>query len=660
MSDAALLAPLRLPLSDPYAERSVSTPDAVERAVIAVQSLLVTRLAGIRARRLGRIVSRVQRHARRLQTLDDAALRSEAHALRRLLREHETLSLPRIARAFAVIREVSGRIMGMRHHDVQLMGAHAMVRGMIAEMNTGEGKTLTATLAAITMALTGRPVHVVTVNDYLARRDAEKLRPLYEFFGLRVGIVVQGMEPQERRTAYACDVTYCTNKELAFDYLKDRLAFGQKRGTLHLKLDAIQSAQLTGRLLLRGLHFAIIDEADSVFIDEARTPLILSREANSQAEETLYRQAIDFARSLKQGADYKLDATERRIQLTAQGDRLLTEKAKELGGAWLSRAQREDLCRQALTALHLMNRDAHYIVRDGKVQIVDEYTGRIMADRFWSEGLHQMVEVKEGCAVSGKRVTLARMTYQRFFRRYRTLSGMTGTAQEVAGEMWRVYRLAVARIPTHKPSRRISFADFVATTAAEKWQLIAQRCATLKAREVPVLIGTRSVAASIALSTELSAQGIDHVVLNAAQDAAEAEIIGRAGEPGQITVATNIAGRGTDIEIGEAVAAAGGLRVIMSERHEARRIDRQLEGRCARQGQPGVFAAILSLEDPLFAEAGSPMTVWVARLGGQRIRRWALRRAQRKAERLHARMRRDLLHNDESLDHALAIAGKTE
>jgi preprotein translocase subunit SecA len=403
-----------------------------------------------------------------------------------------------------------------------------------------------------------------------------------------------------------------------------------------------------------------VDEADSIFVDEARTPLILSREANSDAESTLYRQAVELARGMEPGLHYQLDSAERRIDLTPKGDERLSALAKTLGGAWLSRAQREDLCGQALTALHLMNRDEHYIIRDGKVQIVDEYTGRVMADRFWSEGLHQMVEVKEDCTVSGKRVTLARMTYQRFFRRYRVLSGMTGTGQEVAGEMWRVYRLAVARIPTHKPPRRIVFTDFVARTAADKWRIIAERCRILKARGIPVLVGTRSVAASNALSAELAARDIEHVILNAAQDAAEAEIVAKAGEPGQITVATNIAGRGTDIEIVDSVAKAGGLHVIMSERHEARRIDRQLEGRCARQGQPGVFRAILSLEDPLFAESGLPVTTLIARLGGQRIRRWASRRAQRKAEQLHARMRRDLLRNDESLDHALAISGKAE
>jgi preprotein translocase subunit SecA len=625
---------------------------------------VVTRLAHLRRLRLARIVAAVRRHDARLRALDDAALQAEAKTLQRTLRERALPDFAGTALAFALVREASGRIMGMRHHDVQLIGGYAMIGGMIAEMDTGEGKTLTATLAATTMALAGHPVHVVTVNDYLVARDAAKLTPLYGFFGLTVGTVVQGMEIPARRAAYACDVTYCTNKELAFDYLKDRVAMGQRRGDLHLKLGV-----LTGRdagangLLLRGLHFAIVDEADSVLIDEARTPLILSRDVSSQAEITLYEQAIATAHGLKRGSDYLLEEEERRMILTADGLGHLETMTAAFGGPWRSRVHREHLCAQALTALH-MNRDEHYLVRDGKVQIVDEYTGRVMPDRFWSDGLHQMVEIKEGCAISGQRMTLARMTYQRFFRRYHLLSGMSGTAQEVAGELWRVYRLAVARIPTHRRSRRRLLHDRVMRTMAAKWQLITQETRRFIARGVPVLIGTRSVASSDDMSRALNAAGIPHVVLNAAQDQSEAEIVAQAGQPGRVTVATNLAGRGTDIALAAGVAASGGLHVIMSERHEAGRIDRQLAGRCARQGDPGEFRAILSLEDPLLVTSGLWLTRALTRLltplYGPAIGRWALRRAQRKAERLHARMRRDLLRNDETIDHVLAFSGKAE
>ncbi|MFD2180900.1 preprotein translocase subunit SecA [Rhodoplanes azumiensis] len=673
MSDAALRfvdAPdrpatgRRLPALQPYPERRLPRPDRLTRAVEAVRSVIVPRLAGMRTRRLRAVVAPAAAQAERLRMLGDDALRHEALALRHRLRATMVPDRPPdtalTALAFALVREASGRILGMRHHDVQLVGAFAMVSGMIAEMDTGEGKTLTATLAAVTMALAGWPVHVVTVNDYLAKRDAETMMPLYGFFGLDVGVVVQGLAPEARRTAYACAVTYCTNKELAFDYLKDRLALGQARGALRLKLGPLGGDDRAGKLLLRGLHFAIVDEADSVFVDEARTPLILSRQASSAAEARLYEQAIALARDLAEGHDFVRHAAERRLELTAAGRARVAAIARGLGGDWRGRANREGLALQALTALLTIDRDEHYIVRDGKVQMVDEYTGRIMPDRFWTDGLHQMIEIKEGCAISGRRVTLARMTYQRFFRRYRRLSGMTGTGREIAGELWRVYGLPVARIPTHKPSRRVVLPDTVLITAEERWAAIAQECRRLVARGVPVLIGTRSVAASEVMSRHLATAGIDHVVLSAAQDAAEAEIVAQAGQPGRVTVATNIAGRGTDIKIAESVKAAGGLHVIMSERHDARRIDRQLAGRCARQGEAGLFRAILSLDDAILAGSHLRWVRALARLGGPAARRIALRHAQKRAERLHARMRRDLLRNDESLDHALAFSGKSE
>jgi preprotein translocase subunit SecA len=665
VSELALLARALAPRLGLYSERVLRRTDAVDRAMVALQSLLVTRAARLRALRLARIVPAARRHEARLRGLDAAALGAEAATLRRLLRERPDPDLRRIARAFALVREVSRRILGMRHFDVQLIGGHALIRGMIAEMETGEGKTLTATLAATTMALAGRPVHVVTVNDYLARRDAEKMAPLYGFFGLTVGTVVQGMDADARRAAYRCDITYCTNKELAFDYLKDRLAMGPRRGDLQLKLGALTGSHVdAGRLLLRGLHFAIVDEADSVLIDEARTPLILSRDASSEAETRLYQVAVTTARGLAAGRDYLLQADEHRIVLTGAGVARIESETAEHGGPWRSRVHREELVAQALTALHLMRRDQEYLVRDGKVQIIDEYTGRVMADRFWSDGLHQMVELKEDVPLSGKRVTLARMTYQRFFRRYRRLAGMTGTAAEVAGEMWRVYRLAVARIPTNRPSRRRVRRDRVVWSVAAKWRRITREAGRLAARGVPVLIGTRSVAASQDMSAHLAAGGIAHVVLNAAQDSAEAAIVAEAGQPGRVTVATNLAGRGTDIALADGVAARGGLHVIMSERHDAGRIDRQLAGRCARQGDPGAFHAILSLGDPLLV--GSDL--WVTRIvaamlmpiWGAAIGRWALRRAQRRAERVHARIRRDLLRNDENLDHVLAFSGKSE
>ncbi|MBH5402614.1 prepilin peptidase [Bradyrhizobium sp. CNPSo 4010] len=645
-----------------YPERRWPRPRPLDRVADAFGSMLVTR-APLRARRLRDIVVRVADEGRLLAGIPDAELQAHTQALREPLRRTQAQDPAVVARAFAVIREVSDRVLGMRHFDVQLMGGYAMLQGMVAEMDTGEGKTLTATLAAATAALAGMPVHVVTVNDYLATRDCDIMRPLYTFLGVSAGIVVHDLTPEQRQAAYACDITYCTNKDLAFDYLRDRLELGQQRGNLRRKVARLGAAPPVS-LLLRGLAFAIVDEADSVLIDEARTPLILSRSLPSAISSEDVRRAIEIARSLEQGRDYLTRSNERRISLTQRGLLRVARLAEAAGGLGNGPVQCEELVCQALTALYLFNRGEHYIVRDGKVEIVDEYTGRVMADRFWSDGLHQMIELKEGCAATGARETLARMTYQRFFRRYRRLSGMSGTATEIAGELWRVYRLKVARIPTHRPSRRVQVADRVLPNETTKWQAITTTIAGLTARGLPVLLGTRSVLASQRASEYLHSAGLDHVVLNAAQDSAEAEIVAAAGQPGRITVATNMAGRGTDIKVPEDVCVRGGLHVIISERHDSRRIDRQLVGRCARQGQPGWCQSILSAEDALFDMDPSGIMRMLVRLGlvigSQRLAAIAIRGAQWKAERLHSRMRGALLNSDERLDHALAFAGKAE
>lgn len=661
MSEPAVPA---LPRPEAFAERPPAERGVLDRWVRDLAALLVLPLAPWRRRRLGRIVSGALAREDALRAWEDTALRHRADALRHDLRLSAARDPAAVAEAFAIVREASRRRLGMAHFPVQMLGAAAMLDGLLAEMQTGEGKTLTATLAVVTAALAGMPVHVVTVNDYLARRDAELMAPLYDFFGLSVGVVVQGLSPAEKRPAYACHVTYCTNKELAFDYLRDRMALGNMRGNLGLKMRRLLSGEAGSPLLLNGLHFAVVDEADSVLVDEARTPLIISREVPLEAGEALFTQALDLAQMLGAGTDYVIRADEQRVLLLPAGSRRLEEIASPLGGPWRSRLEREQRVVQALTALHLFRRDEHYIVQDGKVVIVDESTGRVMPDRSWSDGLHQTIEAKEGCPLSGGRVTLARMTYQRFFRRYRRLAGMTGTGREIAGELWRVYRLAVTRIPTHRRPLRRLLPDIVCATDAEKWALITRLVEQLHADGIPVLLGTRSVAASLTASQHLAAAGLPHQVLNAAQDQSEADIIAVAGERGRITVATNMAGRGTDIKPGEGVAALGGIFVIMSERHEAGRIDRQLAGRTARQGQPGSFQAILSLEDPIFEWDRGGWLRRAARLTypflGSAARRWAVRAAQRQAERAHARMRRDLLATDEGLDHALAFTGSPE
>lgn len=598
--------------------------------------------------------------------MDDADLTSTARALRPSLIRHG-FRHDLVAKAFALIREVAQRAIGQRHFDVQLLGGWVLLTGRVAEMDTGEGKTLTATLPTGTAALAGLPVHIVTVNDYLATRDAEAMGPVYAALGLTVGVVKQGMDSDARRAAYACDVTYCTNKELVFDYLKDRLIVGQMPSQTHLQLERLHNPRTPQRLLLRGLHYAIVDEADSVLVDEARTPLIIAQRANETMEQTVYEQALQLAGGLTGGEEFVLDHAERRVRLTAKGEMRLRELAESYGGLWKGRKRRESLVEQALTAQHLFHREQHYLVQDGAVRIIDEYTGRVMPDRNWERGLHQMIEVKEGCPLGQRQETLARISYQRFFRRYLRLAGMTGTAREVAGELWSVYRLGVVRIPTNRPIRRTRIADQIHATAEAKWDAVVRAVTEARHCGRSVLVGTRTVAASDRLSGLLAQHGVPHRVLNARQDGEEAAIIAEAGEPGRMTVATNMAGRGTDVRLAPGVAKAGGLHVIATERHDARRIDRQLFGRCGRQGDPGTYQAILSLEDELIVAQTGPflrrLSRWACSFGGSapvRIGRVLFWWTQHRAERMHARMRVAVLKMDDHLNTALAFAGRPE
>ena len=598
--------------------------------------------------------------------ISDAELQRAAHGLRPALIRYGFRD-DVVAKAFALIREAAQRTVGQRHFDVQLLGGWVLLSGRVAEMDTGEGKTLTATLPACTAALAGMPVHIVTVNDYLAARDADAMGPVYRALGLTVGVIVQGMDPEARRAAYGCDVTYCTNKELVFDYLKDRLVVGQMPSQTHLHLERLHRPDTPQRLLLRGLHYAIVDEADSVLVDEARTPLIIAQRGNETMERDVYEQALALAARLKEGEDFTVDQAERTVRLTPRGETAAADLAQPLGGLWKGRLRREAFMHQALTARHLFHREQHYLVHDDKVQIIDEYTGRVMPDRNWERGLHQMIEVKEGCPLGHRQETLARISYQRFFRRYLRLAGMTGTAREVAGELWSVYRLGVVRIPTNRPARRKRRPDQIHLTAEAKWQAVVRAIADARGRGQSILVGTRTVSASEHLSALLTQQGLPHRVLNARQDEEEAAIVAEAGEPGRTTVATNMAGRGTDVRLGHGVADVGGLHVIATERHDARRIDRQLFGRCGRQGDPGTCEAILSLEDELVVAQAGPVLRWFARSACALERSsypWAGRAVfwwtQRCAERTHARMRLAVLKMDEQLNTALAFAGRLE
>ena len=594
-------------------------------------------------------------------------IRDVTQDIRQQLREHGFLP-ELLAKAFALIREVSKVTLGQPHYDVQMMGGRVLLEGMVAQMETGEGKTLTATLPACTAALAGLPVHVITVNDYLAVRDAKWMSPIYEAMGLRVGVIQQGLTPDARRAAYGCDVTYCTNKELAFDYLKDRIVLGRLPNRIQLQIERLaEGGSRQERLLLRGLHFGIVDEADSVLIDEARTPLIISGPARDRTEQQVYEQALTLAGQLNPELDFVINERERTVKLTHEGARHLEEIGQVRGGVWKSRQRREEFVQQALSAQYLFHRDRHYLIKEGKIQIVDEFTGRIMKDRSWERGLHQMIEMKENCELGARQDPLARITYQRFFRRYLRLAGMTGTASEVAKELWAVYRLSVVSIATNRPVKRKAFSPRIYRSEQDKWNAVLERVQALHQQQRPVLVGTRSVQASEHLSRMLAHASLPHRVLNARQDEVEAQIIQEAGQASQITVATNMAGRGTDIHLGPGVRELGGLHVIGTEVQEARRIDRQLFGRCGRQGDPGSYQVIASLEDELMQVYGPGLVRWsIIRWRGTsegflrifgRLCFWS---AQRSAERHHSKIRRDVLKADENLETTLAFAGSLE
>ncbi|MCJ7593492.1 MAG: preprotein translocase subunit SecA [Desulfobacterales bacterium] len=649
-----------------YPEREEPRQGKIDRLTEGVGAMIASRIRP-RAKPLKRIVEAVHAYDHDVAGWSERKILEEGQALGpRLRRDGYRQGL--VALAFALVREVAGRAIDMRHFDVQLMGGLALLKGMVAEMETGEGKTLVATLPACTAALAGVPVHIITVNDYLARRDADWMRPVYEGLGLRVGAIVHGMDPAAKRDAYRCDVTYCTNKEVAFDYLRDRIVLWDRPTPIRLQLESLYGEKSrVGQLLLRGLHFGIVDEADSVLVDEARTPLIISSEAEGAYGSGVYAHAIGLAKALTHG-DYKLSTSDRRVELTHHGKARIRDFGWDEVGFQASEEQRQDLVRQALVALHLFDRDKHYLIKDGKIQIIDEYTGRLMADRSWESGLHQLIEVKEGCDVTMQKETRARISYQRFFRRYLSLAGMTGTAREVAGELWSIYRLPVVTIPTNRPVKRQYLPDRVYRTAEEKWKLVVKRVSEMHEKGRPVLVGTRSVEASEHLSGLLAGADLPHRILNARQDKEEADIIALAGQPGRITVATNMAGRGTDIRLGPGVAEAGGLHVVASERHEARRIDRQLFGRCARQGDPGSGEAILCLEDEIITVYIGKALRQLARAFlkspgsamGRLIGKVLFSRSQGAAGRLHAGIRRDLLKMDEQLGESLAFTGRPE
>ena len=613
-------------------------------------------------KRIYPLVDKIEALGPEMEKLSDDELRNKTTVFKERLEHGETLD-DLLVEAFAVVREAAYRVLGMRHYRVQLIGGIILHQGRISEMKTGEGKTLVSTLPAYLNALDGKGVHIVTVNDYLAKRDAEWMGKVHEFLGLTVGVVLNSMTPEERKAAYACDITYATNNELGFDYLRDNMVVYKEK------------------LVQRGLHYAIIDEVDSVLIDEARTPLIISGQSGKSTE--LYRACDILARQMERGeasgemtkmtaimgeeiietGDYIVNEKEKTVSLTEDGVKKVEQffHIDNLADAEHLEIQHNIIL--ALRAHNLMHRDHDYVVKDDQVLIVDEFTGRIMPGRRYSDGLHQAIEAKEGVKVKRESKTLATITFQNFFNKYEKKAGMTGTALTEEQEFRDIYGMDVIEIPTNEPVRRVDHEDLVYKTKREKVSAVTDTIALAHAKGQPVLVGTITIESSEIFSDALKKQGIPHKVLNAKFHELEAEIVAQAGQAGAVTIATNMAGRGTDIKLGEGVAELGGLMIIGTERHESRRIDNQLRGRSGRQGDPGESRFYISLEDDLMRLFGSERLMGVFNsLGfpeGEAIQHKmlssAVEKAQMKIESNNYGIRKNVLEYDQVMNEQREI-----
>jgi preprotein translocase subunit SecA len=599
-----------------------------------------------------RTVERIDALADEMEGKSDAALRRLARSLSYRAKAGEPAD-SLLVETFAATREAGRRSLGMRHYDVQLLAGVALVHGSIVEMQTGEGKTLVATLPLVLYSLAGKGAHLATVNDYLAKRDAEWMEPIYKALGLSVGIVQSQMDFDERRKAYACDVTYGTAKEFGFDFLKDRLMnreITEGRGDLGAMLTG-KAESATAKLLQRPYWFALVDEADNVLIDEARTPLIIaSPPGEAQAvQQAIFQFAARAAESLERDEDFEYDVQKQTCELLGRGrSRVRALERPDLLDS-VSLLVIYEAVERALRARQAFVRDRQYVVRDGKIVIIDEFTGRAAEGRTWRDGLHQAVEAKEDVEITVPSGHAARITIQDLFARWPHLAGMTGTIATSAPEISRTYNVAVATVPTNRPAIRQRLPAVVCADQAEKFTRIVAEVQEMHALGRPVLIGTRSIDKSEELSRLLAEAGLVHTVLNARQIEREAEIVALAGQRGQITVSTNMAGRGTDIKLGEGVYEMGGLHVICTELHDSARIDRQLIGRCGRQGDPGTWRQYVSLDDEILVAGFGPKRAkriaasMRARLGGNPERLVAtFKRAQQRVEARHVRQRRVL------------------
>jgi preprotein translocase subunit SecA len=588
-------------------------------------------------KRLSPVVAQVNELEGRMQALSDADLTAQTARFRERLDNGEPLD-DLLPEAFATVREASQRVLAMRHFDVQLIGGMILHSGAIAEMKTGEGKTLVATLPCYLNALGGKGAHVVTVNDYLAHRDTEWMGQIYRFLGMEVGTILHGLSDQERKASYGADITYGTNNEFGFDYLRDNMKFD------------------VDSLVQRELNFAVVDEVDSILIDEARTPLIISGPAEKSTH--LYYQVNGIIPRLKNERDFTVDEKARSVTLTEEG---VAEAEKLLNVENLFDPSNIDMLHhvnQGLKAHALFKRDVDYIVKNGEVIIVDEFTGRLMPGRRYSEGLHQALEAKENVKIENENQTLATITFQNYFRMYDKLAGMTGTADTEAAEFKKIYDLDVTVVPTNLPMVRQDFPDVIYKTRREKYEAVIEEIRELHKAGQPVLVGTINIDVSEQLSKELKKRGVPHTVLNAKHHEREAEIVAEAGQPGAVTISTNMAGRGTDIKLGEGVKDVGGLHILGTERHESRRIDNQLRGRSGRQGDPGSSRFYMALEDDLLRIfGGERITNIMEKLGMQEgepiehnlISR-AIENAQSKVEGHNFDIRKQLLEYDDVMN----------
>ena len=600
------------------------------------------------------IVDKIEAMGPAMEKLSDEELRAKTDEFKKRLSEGETLD-DLLVEAYAVVREAATRVLGMRHYRVQLIGGVILHQGRIAEMKTGEGKTLVSTLPAYLNALEGKGVHIVTVNDYLANRDAEWMGEVHRFLGLSVGVILNSMNPDERRAAYQCDITYATNNELGFDYLRDNMAVYEKQ------------------LVQRELNYAIIDEVDSVLIDEARTPLIISgqsgkstalyntcdylakRMTKGERKGEINKMTVMMGEEVEETGDFIVNEKEKHVVLTEQGVKKVEEYFHLNNLADADNLEIQHVMTLALRANYLMFRDKNYVVKDGEVLIVDEFTGRIMPGRRYSDGLHQAIEAKEGVEVKRESRTLATITLQNFFNKYNKTAGMTGTALTEEEEFREIYGLDVIEIPPNKKVIRVDHDDLVFGTHREKINAIVEEIIETHQKGQPVLVGTITIEGSEEISNRLRKEGIPHTVLNAKFHEKEAEIVAHAGERGAVTIATNMAGRGTDIKLGDGVAELGGLKIIGTERHESRRIDNQLRGRAGRQGDPGDTRFFISLEDDLMRLFGSDKMMKVfnalSHEDGMAIEHKmlsnAVEKAQKKIESNNFAIRKNLLEYDQ-------------